>query len=167
MKKISLLFVIIVLSAASWWFGKPGNPPAPISTTSLSRHEKGNVKGVSSDRVAPTSHLVDPPKLAGKNTQLSGEAFDLGSGVASVVYQVQRSDDGAVWDGNKWQENVGSVLEAKLDNNKFTFLVPVTLLKDEKYVIRVQAMDRAGNAQTKWSEYTFTGQDLSEDNRNI
>ncbi len=168
MKRLSFLLIVIILFGGAWYLGQPGNPPAPTKTVGLkeikaSSKETGAVKGVTTDQVAPVSKLNNVPKLVGKGTILNGDDYDLGSGVASVVYQIQRNSDGAVWGGDKWQENVGYVAPATLNGSNFSFTIPVYLLENEKYVIRTQAIDGAGNAQTKWSEYSVEGKDISSE----
>jgi hypothetical protein len=167
MKKFIFLAIVAVLFSGAWWLGQPGNPPAPTQSVGLPVPDKGIVKGANSDQVAPISSLKNIPKLAGKGTILNGSDYDLGSGVVSVVYQIQRNSDGAVWNGQKWQENIGSVLDATLSNQDFTITIPVNLVQDQKYVIRTQAIDAAGNAQTKWSEYTLIGQDAGTQTQSL
>lgn len=165
MKKFSFLFLLTVLVASAWWFGQAGNPPVPANSTALAKEKiVGVVKGAQSDRVPPESNLIDPPKEAGKGVVLSGLVRDEGSGVAGVVYQIQRISDGAVYNDGSWQLNVGTVQEAVLNDTKdhFSFSIPASLAKGQEYVIRTQAMDKAGNAQTKWSEHTVTGQDAGD-----
>jgi hypothetical protein len=159
MKKFSYIVILIVLVGTSWWFGRPGNPPAPVLHIPKA---EGSVKGVSDDKMPPTSHWETKAQSAGKGDILLGEATDLGSGVASVEVQLQRVSDAAVWDGTKWQASVGITAPATVTDRKFSYTVPTNLADSQTYVIRCQAIDKAGNAQAKWAELTVKGSNISE-----
>ena len=156
MKKISYLFLIVFLVSFSWWLGRPGNPP-PLPIALSDSKNNPQVLGSETDKMSPISRFVPLITQAKKGDTIFGEANDLGVGVAQVVIQIQRASDGAVWNGQNWGENIGETLDAELTGLKFKFTVPVELETGERYIFRSQAIDFAGNAQTKWDEVIFVG----------
>lgn len=154
---------LVGIMMISWWFGKPGSPP-PLAGEPLSTQTDSRVKGAVSDTMPPTSHWTTSTQTAGMGAVLTGETSDLGDGVSAVVVQLQRTGDKAVWDGTKWQESVGAATDATLHGTTFTYTIPVPLLVDASYVVRAQAIDARGNAQTQWSELHITGLDIGLSN---
>lgn len=149
---------LVGIMMISWWFGKPGSPP-PARGNPLSVSGDPQVKGAVSDIMAPTSRWIVTDFSAGLGTVLTGETSDLGEGVSTVVVQLQRMTDKAVWDGSKWQAGVGVATDATLHGTTFSYAVPVPLLVNTSYRVRSQAIDARGNAQTTWSEITLQGLD--------
>ena len=165
MKKITLLLAAIVLIGLSWHLGAPNYPP-PLPVKFFPQIT-ASVKGVQSDRQPPVCKFNEQqPNNLGFGDKIFGNAYDLGLGVSQVVIQLQRVKDGAVYDGNTWQENMGSALPANINGNIFNFTVPVILEKDAQYIFRCQAQDSAGNVQTKWSELIVEGKDLKQSQLN-
>ena len=149
---------LVGIMMISWWFGKPGSPP-PSADNPLSASTKPQVKGAVSDTMPPTSHWNATDQNAGLGTVLTGETSDLGDGVSTVVVQLQRATDKAVWDGSRWQASVGATLDTTLRGTTFFYTIPVPLLINTSYVVRSQAIDARGNTQTTWSEITLRGRD--------
>lgn len=155
-KKILYLLLIIFIGGVSWWFGQPGDLP-PGKIIPLPSIE-ANVKGAYSDKMPPTSSFDQIEITAGKSDVITGKAIDLGTGVAEVVLQLQRSRDGAVWNGKFWQESVGEAQSVQLSGQKFSYIIPLELVAGERYILRSQAIDFAGNTQTQWSSLKIIGQ---------
>lgn len=162
MKKYLFIISFVAIIIIAWQMGEPGLPPPAVINLSNFK-VSGDVKGAISDKMSPVSQLLTQKQNIGKGSIVTGVASDLGSGVASVVIQMQRVKDGAVWDNNSWQSTLGSFQNAQYKSGRFNFKIPIELLQGEQYIIRSQAIDNYGNAQTKWSEVIVNGKDISPD----
>lgn len=163
MRSIYYIFSIGLVAVSAWYLGRPGNPPAPAVTLGIPK-VTGSVKGVLSDRVKPESKWLTKPQRANKGSILNGTATDIGSGVVEVAVQIQRGKDAAVWNGSSWQVGVGATQDAIFSGHTFSYTIPTDLNLGEAYVIRTQAIDASGNAQTKWNELGVIGGDVTSNN---
>lgn len=156
------MILLVALVAISWWFGRPASSPPVHSATTLTTlipQSQGSVRGAQVDNMPPTSHWEVAPTSAGQGSVLTGETSDLGAGVSRVVVQLQRKSDNAVWDGKKWQLLAGATTDAVVHGRNFLYTINTPLIIGESYILRSQAIDATGNAQTNWSEIQVSGVD--------
>lgn len=153
-----LVFALVIFA---WWLGKPGNPPPiPIALSDINVTIP-KVLGSETDKMPPISRFDPQITQAQKGDTVAGSASDLGAGVFQVVIQIQKVADGSVWNGENWSDDVGETLSAELTGLKFKFAVPVELMVRQRYILRSQAIDGAGNAQTEWSDMIVTGSEVA------
>ncbi|PQV63211.1 Glycosyl hydrolases family 16 [Abditibacterium utsteinense] len=147
------------LSGANWTLplGTLGDGRYTITVSALDK--AGNSASLPArdfwfDNAAPTTAITTPANGASYATlsAASGNASDIGTGVASVSTAFLRSSDGLWWTGSAWSANYSEV-KATFDGTNWKLAMPA--LSGGAYIFWAQSYDYAGNIGA-WTRSDFT-----------